>query len=440
MNTSKSFLRWGRAGLFSALSLAVAPGHDVAAAVKTMEAVSDYAAVNSGGKVQIFVLRNDWLPTRASRDLRVTIVRAPDNGVVKVGRWNQLVYRAGAGASGEDRLVYRVEHAPSGRSDTAEVTIFIRSGASRALEAVPDVVTVQPGKGVRIHALGNDILPSRRVEMQLVQGPSLGRVKIKRFKKWPMFEYRAARGRVGEDRFVYEVRDRSGNTSRAVVSVYVGMPEGGRPGNLGADASSGDGEAPGNGGAGGPAPKPGGNALAARPDEAVVPAGTRAVIDVLGNDTAEGLVRLRIVSQPSVGRAWLQSRRRIAYKAPTGFQGRTQLVYEISDDRGNRSAATVRVDIPCNTCQKEPKVILSWQPPDSTVDAYHVFFDRTPNTHRLLREVSVIKGDVDAARPSVQFKAKADLGAVSGDTICFRVRSVANGAVSALSEPICKVL
>lgn len=424
--------------------LAAVPQSGRTASTAPMDAVDDYAAVEPGGRVRIYVLRNDWIPA-PRKEARVSIVEAPKRGRVEVGRWGRLVYRANPGAAGEDRIVYRVEHA-SGESDTAEVTVFIRR--MQPLDAVPDLVSVRPGKRVRIHVLGNDRVPSEKVQIRVVDGPLRGTVTIRRFGKQPMFQYRAARSAEGQDRFVYEVTDDSGRRASATVTIQLaallGAPAGdSAPEKPAPNTPSGD---PGGGSTPGtspepppadPQPKP---TLSARPDQARVVAGTTKILDVLENDTVSGRIWLRIIERPSVGSARVLSRGRISFRAPSGYKGQTRFVYQLWNRRGQRATATVNVEIACPTCAVEPTVRLSWQPPASHVDAYEIYFDRKPQTQRLLRTVSVIAGEVDADAPVVQFRARKDLGVSVGDRVCFRVRSVAGGVRSALSEPTCEVI
>jgi hypothetical protein len=282
---------------------------------------------------------------------------------------------------------------------------------SNKLKARDDVASIVQGKRVTIPVLKNDSTPSSGVRLSIVRKPRKGRVEVYQGK---YLRYKAWRRHSGQDRIVYRIRDSKGRVSQAVVRVNVLKRDG---------ASA----------------KP---TLKAKPDVATLESGQEIVLDVTQNDRG-AISRLELVEKPAQGKARVVGRNRIRYRAPRGFSGQTSLVYRIRDRYGNQASTTMTINVTCARCKPvatSPKVILSWKPPHTPVDAYRIYFDHTPQAESLLLEVSVLQGDVDAGNPQVLFEAHKDLGASAGDKVCFRVRSVAGDAVSDFSEPICRVI
>ena len=382
------------------VTIRVKPGNKSSLRRSRVNARPDRASVTQGERVHVNVLRNDDHPAKG---YRLTIKTPPRYGQAYFNKNNELVYKAPRNKAGADRVVYVLTDA-EGRSDKAIVEIWVsramKGGGARKAKPIarPDRARVAQGRKVYINVLRNDDHPPKGYRLRIRKPPQYGHAYFNSNQK---LVYVAPTNYAGMDRVVYVLEDATKRRDTAVVQIAV--------------------QGPGSGGSTERA------VLKARPDTGSVEAGQRLILDVLAND--QGLqhapFELAIVDPPTKGSAVVQADNTVAYVAPAGFDGQDQFTYRVRDALGNQAMATGTVQVTCKSCAQGPKLILSWDPPPATVDAYRIYFDNTPQADALLLEVSVIDGDVDAARPRVQFDVLGDLRAKRGDTVCFRVRAVA---------------
>jgi hypothetical protein len=83
-------------------------------------------------------------------------------------------------------------------------------------------------------------------------------------------------------------------------------------------------------------------------------------------------------------------------------------------------------------------VTLKWTPNPAQVSGYEVYFGKTPDAARM-RQLPVPL-TLNLAAPSVQFNILRDLGALPGQSLCFRVKAYDNTTKSAFSPAVCTTI
>ncbi|MDW8371868.1 MAG: Ig-like domain-containing protein, partial [Geminicoccaceae bacterium] len=176
--------------------------------------------------------------------------------------------------------------------------------------ARPDLVETARDAAVTIAPLANDE-PGGLVVIAFQQ-PSFGTVAFD--PTGQTFTYTPAAGFVGEDSFDYTVRDASGATATASVTIRVVRP------NLPPVATD---------------------------DTAQVAPGGTVDIPVLANDSDPDGDPLSLValSSPAQGSVAVLPDQRLRYAPRTGFTGEDSFTYTVRDPRGASASATVRVRV-----------------------------------------------------------------------------------------------
>ena len=80
-------------------------------------------------------------------------------------------------------------------------------------------------------------------------------------------------------------------------------------------------------------------------------------------------------------------------------------------------------------------VTLKWASNPGQVSGYEVYYRKLPHMRRLHR--LPVSHSMNLAAPSAHYNVLRDLGALPGQTVCFRVKAYNNVARSAFSQPIC---
>jgi len=176
-------------------------------------AADDFETVSEGSSVLIMVLANDTDPD--SDDLRVEMVRFPENGDVTLGSDGAITYRHNGSESGEDLFTYLISDGQA--SDEATVNIDVSPVNDPPL-AVDDQGTVNEGGQVRIAVLANDIDPENdTLTIVDASGPAHGSVEI----VGEMLLYGHDDSATTFDSFEYTVDDGNGGTASAQVTIEI---------------------------------------------------------------------------------------------------------------------------------------------------------------------------------------------------------------------------
>lgn len=182
------------------------------------DAVDDAAAVQAGRPATINVLANDRDPD--GDPLTVTNVGTPSNGTAVLGAGGQVTYTPRAGFVGTDTFTYRISDGRGG-TDEARVTVTVSSvnPANRPPRAVDDSFTVLGAIPTILYVLANDSDPDGDpIEIVSITAPLHGEANIVgNGTIW----YRSESGYCGPDTFTYTIRDPSGATSTATVTLNV---------------------------------------------------------------------------------------------------------------------------------------------------------------------------------------------------------------------------
>ncbi|MGH8504264.1 MAG: fibronectin type III domain-containing protein [Gammaproteobacteria bacterium] len=80
-------------------------------------------------------------------------------------------------------------------------------------------------------------------------------------------------------------------------------------------------------------------------------------------------------------------------------------------------------------------VTLKWASNPGQVSGYEVYYRKAPQMRRL-RQLPV-SYTMNLAAPSARYNVLRDLGALPGQTVCFRVKAYNNVAKSAFSPAVC---
>ena len=182
------------------------------------DAVDDTAAVQAGQPATINVLANDRDPD--NDPLTVTNVGTPANGTAVLGTGGQVTYTPRAGFIGTDTFTYRISDGRGG-TDEARVTVTVSSvnPGNRPPRAVDDSFTVLGAIPTILYVLANDSDPDGDpIEIVSITAPLHGEANIVgNGTIW----YRSESGYCGPDTFTYTIRDPSGATSTATVTLDV---------------------------------------------------------------------------------------------------------------------------------------------------------------------------------------------------------------------------
>jgi len=140
-------------------------------------------------------------------------------------------------------------------------------------------------------------------------------------------------------------------------------------------------------------------------------------------------VTTTLVSQPKNGVAYLIGGF-LLYVPQPEYRGYDRLDYQVTDDAGNISIATVVFIVWCNGCTQVTRdtLTISWNPNPDKVDGYHVYYGRSENTIELLSSTVLNEATYSVAN---------DLGMSIGEHVCFRIRAYNTVGFSKLSSAAC---
>jgi hypothetical protein len=271
------------------------------------DAVNDSATTNEDSAVTVSVLGNDTDPENNA--LTITAVTQGTKGSAAING-SAILYTPNANDNGNDSFTYTISDG-NGGTDTATVSITI-TAVNDPPDAINDIAATAEDTGVTITVLANDVDVDG--EALTVTGVTQGTKGAVILNANGTVSYVPAANTNGADAFTYTVRDGSGATDTATVTVSV---------------------APVN-----DPPTAANDAATTREDAAVT-------ITVLANDSdVEGnALAVTGTSTPAHGSAAVNANNTVTYTPATNFNGTDTFTYTIGDGQGGTASATVTVTI-----------------------------------------------------------------------------------------------
>ncbi|GAB3249215.1 hypothetical protein GCM10027347_06150 [Larkinella harenae] len=174
--------------------------------------------------LRIPVLANDQL-CRSRFDLPVTIIKAPDNGIAKVSRYNVITYYPTNGFTGDDQFTYQRCDDGTCLEATARISVT-DPGANCKLMAQDDngqiasaALPTDPKKRtIYIYALGNDQICAPLKQMVIAENPTGADLQVQAN---GVIVYRPPFDFTGTLQFTYELTDVKNNRSSATVKLTI---------------------------------------------------------------------------------------------------------------------------------------------------------------------------------------------------------------------------
>ena len=276
------------------------------------DAVNDTAATDEDTPVDIDVLANDSDPDGDVLTVN-NITKQPSKGTVEItDDGKNIKYTPNPNATGDDEFLYQVSDGKGG-FDIAKVTVTITPVNDKP-EAKDDTAETQEDTPTDIDVLANDSDPDGDpLEIINVSDPDNGTAEITddgKIKYTPDPDFN------GTDTITYTVKDPSGETSQATVTVTV---------------------------------TPVNDAPVAEDDTDTTQEDTPKTVDVLANDSdpdGDPLKISGILTLPANGKAEIDSaNNKIIYTPNANFNGTDTLVYSISDGKGGSDTATLTITV-----------------------------------------------------------------------------------------------
>ncbi len=259
------------------------------------------------------LLENDTDPNGDPLTINTTPIEGPTNGTLVINPNGTYTYTPNNDFVGNDSFTYEVCD-EDGICDTATVHITIFDNAPKAADNLTNTLVDTPVTG---NVLTNDSDPNTGDELTVnttpLNGPTNGTLTLN---ENGTYEYTPNPGFVGFDSFEYEVCDEGGNCDTALVTIEVRSTAG--------------------------APTPQDDNFTTFTDSPVSG-------NVLLNDTDPNADPLTVtttpVSGPSNGTLVLNEDGTFDYTPNAGFEGIDTFEYEVCDDSGACSTATVTIDV-----------------------------------------------------------------------------------------------
>ena len=266
-------------------------------------AVDDSIETFEETAITIDVLLNDSDPNGDS--LTVSDVEDPTNGTASINPDQTITYTPDAGFNGEETFTYTASDG-NGGTDTATVTVTVHAGPPPDLVAEDDLATTNVDVAITVSVLAND--GGFQLQVTEVGVPANGTAVLGA--DGTTVTYTPNGGFSGTDGFTYTVVDFLGATDTGQVTVTVEDPT--------------------------PPPD-------AVDDEASTILGAPVSIEVLANDTGEGLT-LANVSDPPNGSAEATGTS-VTYTPDPGFMGTDSFTYTVLDSASQTDTANVTVTV-----------------------------------------------------------------------------------------------
>ena len=270
-------------------------------------AIADTATSTLGATITIDVLAND---IGYGRGIVVVNQYSREGGTVRISA-NKAVYTPKSGFDGTDSFWYSMED-NQGRTNSAKVTISVTSSeATNAYPtATPDNVSTTGGGRITIDALANDTGSGLTLNAPNPWSQKGGNVTLSN----NQITYRPKAAFNGEDKIWYSFSDNQGRTNTGVINITV---SGNNDTNTVFPAAS--------------------------PDDVTTATGTSTIIDVLANDTGDGLVLSAPNPWSLKGGTVALVNNKLVYKSKAGFTGSDNIWYTFRDSLGRSSNGQVNI-------------------------------------------------------------------------------------------------
>ncbi|HLL52767.1 MAG TPA: cadherin-like domain-containing protein, partial [Myxococcaceae bacterium] len=272
----------------------------------TPVAVADTVTTNEDTAVTTSVLANDT----GLRDtpLTVTITTPPTRGTAVVNAGYTVTYTPNANYNGSDSYTYRVQDA-DGQFSSAVVSLTVNPVNDGAPVAVNDTVTTAEDTAVTTNVLANDTnLGDAPITVSIAAAPTNGTVMVN---AGNTVTYTPAANYSGSDSYTYRVTDVDGQSSTAVVFLFVSAVNDTAP--------------------------------VAVDDTATVDEDSAVTTTVLANDSGlvDAPVAVTVNSAPANGFVVVNGDRSITYIPNANYYGPDSYTYRVTDVDGQSSVATV---------------------------------------------------------------------------------------------------
>lgn len=282
-------------------------------------AVNDAAATAFNTAATISVLGNDTYNGLATT-VALVAGQGPANGTVSVNSSNQVVYTPATGFTGVNTFKYKISNA-NGTSNEATVTVNVAPRANN------DAATVTQNVASTITVLGNDTYNGTPT-VAITQAPANGTASVNASGQ---IVYTSTAAFTGTNTIRYTVTTANGTSNEATVTLTV-VP---------------------------PAPVAVNDSAATLQNQAVT-------INVLGNDTVNGLATTINLTAGSNGTVALSSNQ-VVFTPANNFLGNATFTYTLTNANGTSGSATVTVNI---TAPIAPTAVV-----DSFPVAFNAFTD-----------------------------------------------------------------
>jgi hypothetical protein len=275
----------------------------------------DQASTAQNNPVTIDVLANDT-DTLNPRPVFDQIIAPPQKGTVTILPNGQITYTPRPGETGGDTFEYQIKNNDGVSKAIVSVNITPDAVNPRP-NIVNDIAITKDSVPVTVDVLANDTTPSGTIDrssLVILTQPENGTVSVSTDGR---VVYTPTPGYSGPDSFTYEVSNDSGEKGTANVIIEVQGTQNLKPPTL-------------------------------SDDEAQTKIDTAIIIKPLENDPSKNdLVpnTLTIISPTTNGDTTLNVDGTVTYTPKTGFIGKDEFVYKISDKNGLTSTAKVTITV-----------------------------------------------------------------------------------------------
>ena len=282
-------------------------------------AVDDTATSTNSAAVTINVLAND---TGNGKGLVEANQYSQKGGTTRLSD-NRIIYTPKSGFSGTDVFWYVMED-DQGRTNSAKVTIAVtasNNGSNAYPTATADNVSVTGSATVTIDALANDNGTGLTLNTLNAWSQKGGNVAVVSNK----ITYKPKAGYNGSDKIWYSFTDVRGRTNSGVVNITVS----------------------GNNGSSNVYPT-------ATADNVTTPTGVQTTIDVLANDTGNGLVLNAPNAWSWKGGTVSLSNNKLVYRSKANFTGQDKIWYTFKDSQNRSNSGQVNITVTAGTSSAFP--------------------------------------------------------------------------------------
>ena len=272
-------------------------------------ATADYVTATGSSAITIDALAND---TGSGLTLNAPNIWSLKGGNVDLVD-NKLTYKPKAGFNGEDKIWYTMADS-QGRTTSGEITITVSgNGNSNPYPtATADIVSTSGSGSITIDALANDTGSGLTLNVPNVWSLKGGNVALANNK----ITYKPKAGFNGEDKIWYTFSDNQDRVNNGVIIITVS----------------------GNNGSSSPYPT-------SAQDNVTTTTATSVTIDVLANDTGDGLVLNAPNAWSLSGGKVLLNSNKLVYQSKAGFTGSDKIWYTFKDAQGRSNSGQVNITV-----------------------------------------------------------------------------------------------